>query len=229
VIPRVLHHIWLGADDWPGEAEERRRTWLDHHPDWEHRLWSEDVVPAGLRVEVYERLRNPSERSDLLRLEILWRYGGVYVDADVECRRPLDPLLEGRDLLVATEKGEVAAAVLGATAGHPFIAQARAEIKPRKSYGWTVEEKTGAGFLAQVLAGFPDVSPVPEVLAHADEGRDAYAVHHSDTAWKQANMLRTAVRDAQRRLQLATEDLRVWRTQAEAAEARLADARAARV
>jgi hypothetical protein len=226
VIPPVLHHIWLGADAWPDEAEERRRTWLQHHPHWEHRLWTEDGVPAGLRAEIYERLRNPSERSNLLRLEILWRYGGVYVDTDVECRRPLDPLLEGRDVLIAAEKGEVAAAVLGAAPGNALLAQARAEIEPRTTYGWTEDEKTGAGLLARVLARFPDIAPVPELLAHADEARDTYAVHHSDTVWKEAHALRAAVRDAQERFHHATDDLRVWREKAGAAEARLAEARA---
>jgi hypothetical protein len=32
--------IWVGADTWPAEAELRRQTWIEHHPDWEHRLWT---------------------------------------------------------------------------------------------------------------------------------------------------------------------------------------------
>jgi hypothetical protein len=50
-------------------------------------------------------------------------------------------------------------------------------------------------------------------------------VHHCETAWKEADALRAAVRDAQRRLQLATEDARVSKAKAQAAEAQLADAR----
>src|SRR4051794_22782741 len=114
MIPRLLHQIWLGPDAWPEEAEVRRRTWIDHHPEWEHHLWTEETVPSGLRAEVYQRLRNPSERSDLLRLELLWRIGGVYVDTDVECLRPIGSLLDDRGVLVGEEHGRVSAAILGA-------------------------------------------------------------------------------------------------------------------
>ena len=47
------------------------------------------AVPAA------DPARNLAERADVLRYEILRRHGGVYVDVDVECLRPLDDLLTG--------------------------------------------------------------------------------------------------------------------------------------
>ena len=47
----------------------------------------EEIAPRELRPEVYERLRAPAERANILRLELLQRQGGVYVDTDFEALR----------------------------------------------------------------------------------------------------------------------------------------------
>ena len=94
MIPRVFHQIWLGERPFPYERE--RETWLRHHPDWEHRLWTEAELPGDLELtEAANLLRQPAERADILRLELLHRHGGVYLDADFECLKPIDPLLDG--------------------------------------------------------------------------------------------------------------------------------------
>src|SRR5439155_22420530 len=88
LIPRILHQIWVGPDPLPEEFARYRETWLQRHPEWEHHLWTENNLPPDLRrPEAYERLRAPAERSDILRYEVLWRWGGVYGDADFECHR----------------------------------------------------------------------------------------------------------------------------------------------
>ena len=75
LIPRVFHQIWLGPKPLPEAFARYQRTWVDCHPSWEFRLWTEENLPEDLRrPEVYERLRVPAERADLLRLELLWRF-----------------------------------------------------------------------------------------------------------------------------------------------------------
>ena len=105
-------------------------------------------------------------------------------------------------------------ALVGSTAGHPLVLRALTEIRPRTSYGPTVDDGTGAAFLDRILAEFPEVEPVPGVF---DAG--GYAIHHYDRSAREADTLRAAVRDAQRRLLVATEDARQWRAKAEEAEA----------
>ena len=81
LIPRIFHQIWLGPDPLPERCARYQQTWLDHHPDWKLRFWTEENLPTPLRrPEAAERLRAPAERSDILRLELLWHFGGVYVD-----------------------------------------------------------------------------------------------------------------------------------------------------
>jgi mannosyltransferase OCH1-like enzyme len=123
LIPRVFHRIWVGPDPLPREYAAYGETWAKHHPDWELRLWTEDNLPEGVRPEVYERLRAPAERANILRLELLWREGGVYMDTDFECLRSIEPLIENAEVFITLAKADrVNNALMGSVPGHAAIA-----------------------------------------------------------------------------------------------------------
>ena len=191
MIPRILHQVWVGPDPLPKEYQDYRESWRRHHPDWEMHLWTEDSLPRDLvRPEAYERLRNPAERSDIIRLEVLHRFGGVYVDTDVECLRPIDPLLEeGGDFFVGAVQGKVENAVIGAAAGHPVLEEALGELQPATEYGADLTQGTGPWFLTALLREHPEVTIHPqEVFSPMTdaEREQAYAVHHYVSSWKTA-------------------------------------------
>jgi mannosyltransferase OCH1-like enzyme len=205
MVPKVLHQIWLGEKPLPDEFARYRQTWLDHHPSWEHHLWTEDNLPTDLRrPEARERLRLPAERSDILRLEVLWRHGGVYVDTDFECHKPLDPLIEGLDFFTAKLKPHtwVNNAFLGATAQHPIVDRALREIRPNE---WPRVDKHGTGprFLDTLLQDHLDEITLlpPELFYQTSPSQlpDAYATHHAAASWRDAAGERKAARLAEER------------------------------
>lgn len=115
----------------PEEYREFGRSLVRHHLGWEHILWTEAEL-AGLEMRnraLYDaaEYEAPTDtlrwRVDIARLEILHRYGGIYVDCDTECLRPLDPLLGHRMFLPESpnDRRYVANAVMGAEPGHPFL------------------------------------------------------------------------------------------------------------
>ena len=121
--------VWLGPDPLPAEFEPFLESWRRHHPDWELKLWGEDNLPADLRrAEVYDTERQPVERADILRLELIWRFGGVYVDTDFECYRPIDELIEGADFFTGLMKREAPKP--------PEEAPALASVSTRTMYRW---------------------------------------------------------------------------------------------
>jgi mannosyltransferase OCH1-like enzyme len=211
-IPRIFHQIWLGPDPFPKQYEAFQGSWLRCHPGWELRLWSEDDLPPDLeRREVYERLRQPAERSDVLRLELLHRHGGIYLDADFECVRSIEPLLEGVQFFCAyNDPGRVNNAIIGSVPGHPLLATAIREIRPRPTYGPVDKEGTGPLFFNRVVAGHPDVTIFDEDLFYPrtpEAAVNAYALHHAARSWKApADLLKDAVR-AEQRLALAQDEL----------------------
>jgi inositol phosphorylceramide mannosyltransferase catalytic subunit len=203
-IPRVFHQIWLGPDPLPRDYADYQRSWTRRHPGWELRFWTEDDLPDDLeRKEIYELLRRPAERSDMLRLELLHRHGGVYVDADFECRRSIEPLLEGVDFFCAyIDPGRVNNALIGSVPGHPLLERGIRELRPRTTFGPVDKEGTGPLFFDRLVAAEPGVKIFPEQLFYPRtpaEIEGAYAVHHAARSWKEpADLLLDAIRAEQR-------------------------------
>ena len=92
-IPKIIHQIWIGKSV-PEEFNHYQFSWRAHHPDWEYRLWTQaDITNLHMHNESLAReSRSPAEISDLMRYEILYQYGGVYVDFDFQCLKSLEPL-----------------------------------------------------------------------------------------------------------------------------------------
>jgi inositol phosphorylceramide mannosyltransferase catalytic subunit len=191
-IPRIFHHIWVGPESLPFEFEPYRASWEAHHPEWELRLWTEDNLPTDLRTSaVYERDRRPVERADILRLEVLWMLGGVYVDIDMECLRPLDELVEGVDFFGTEIKpGRITNTVIGAAQRHPILDSALRELRPQKPRARFDKGSSGPLFLARVVREYPRITTYSRELFYpmtADERAEAYAIHHAARTWKDAD------------------------------------------
>lgn len=211
-IPRVFHQIWLGPEPLPRDHAEYQRTWTRRHPGWELRVWTEENLPPDLeRKEIYELLRRPAERSDLLRLELLHRHGGVYVDTDFECRRSIEPLLEGARFFCAyIDPGRVNNALFGSVPAHPLLERAIREARPRTTFGPVDKEGTGPLFFNRLVAGEPGVTIFDAELFYPRtpaEVERAYAVHHAARSWKEpADLVLDAVR-AEQRLAVVQDEL----------------------
>ncbi len=39
MIPKIIHHVWPGADPFKAKYHEWRLSWMRHHPDWQFRFW----------------------------------------------------------------------------------------------------------------------------------------------------------------------------------------------
>jgi mannosyltransferase OCH1-like enzyme len=193
----------------PEEYVRLGETWKRHHNGWENRLWVETNLPTDLRPEVYELLRRPAERADILRLELLHRLGGVYVDADFECLRPVDDLLGGVVCFLGSlDSGRVSNAIIGAVPGHPLLSRALAELRPRTTFGPVDREGTGPLLIERLRKEFPDVTVFHTDVFYATERERAeYAFHHSARSWKDEAGLRSDLARAERERSIAREEL----------------------
>jgi hypothetical protein len=210
MIPHTFHHIWLGPDPLPDEHGPWIETWKRHHPEWEFKLWTEENLPEDpVRPEVLDLLRAPVERADILRLEILYHYGGVYLDTDLECLRPLDPVLDGEEFVgVCHKPGRITNTAIAACAKHPLLERALANVRPMEMY-WTnasqrLKEVAGPLLLEKIVVDYPEVKlldpPVffPET---PEECEQAIAVHHMARVWHNTTTLRAAMLRAEKRLE----------------------------
>jgi hypothetical protein len=197
----------------PERFEGYGESWRRHHPDWEMRLWTDANLPDLRFPDAMERGRNPGERSDLLRYEVLVRFGGVYVDTDMECLRSIESLIEGAEAFAgAVRAGKLGNAILGCAPGHPAFERLLEEAISRSGSGH-VSGATGPRLVTDVLTGSEDVTIFPpEAFYHFHHRRSptkdastpgAYAIHHVDASWKSADDLRGDIRRLRDRLERA--------------------------
>lgn len=196
----------------PDDFRRYQQTWLEHHPGWELRFWTEENLPTNLRrSEARDRLRAGAERADILRLELLWRHGGVYVDTDFECVRSIEPLLDEVPLFAAeTRPGRVNNAIVGSVAGHPILDRALDELRPREFHGYD-KDATGPDFLNRILQGEEGVTLMaPELFYPKESGakEGAYAIHHGARSWVDEAGLRLRLAKAEARAEKAEQQRR---------------------
>lgn len=146
LIPLKIHQIWIGPNPLPEKFKWMTESWKKFHPNWEYKLWTnEDVKEFKLEnQEEFDIVNNWGGKSDILRYEILNRYGGVYVDTDFECIKPLDILNHTYEFYSclcelpdknAIENGLMSYcdvinnALIGSCPGHPILTKCIKEIK----------------------------------------------------------------------------------------------------
>lgn len=108
--------------------------WLETMPEHD-RFCVVDV--RGLAFDnrgFYDVAKNYGEKSDILKWEIVYRMGGVYVDTDFECLRPLDFLNGVYDFYTGiqpldTNQVQLGAALYGGVPGHPIMKRCVEDIK----------------------------------------------------------------------------------------------------
>jgi inositol phosphorylceramide mannosyltransferase catalytic subunit len=194
-IPRSIHRVWVGGEPMPAEYERFGASFAEHNPNWEMRLWSEaDLAELKIEEDERKRARTHSELSNLMRYEILRRYGGIYVDTDVECLRPLEPLLRGVNAFAALEtEGRVGNAILGAVPGHRAFERAAQLARRTLGTGAHSVDANGPYLLSLILEQEPSVTIFAARLFYPyrwDEPErrheafpDAYMVHHWAKSW----------------------------------------------
>ncbi len=116
MIPKVIHYCWFGKDTLPDEAQKCIQSWRKYCPDYEIKRWNEanfDINCCKYVREAYEA-KKWAFVSDYARFWILYNYGGIYFDTDVEIIRPIDDIIShgafmgieaGPDVVVAPGLG----------------------------------------------------------------------------------------------------------------------------
>lgn len=95
MIPKKIHYAWFGRGEMPELAVKCIESWKKFLPDYELRLWNEDVFDINSVPYVKEAYENRKFAfvTDYVRLYALSMEGGIYMDTDVEILKSLDDLL----------------------------------------------------------------------------------------------------------------------------------------
>jgi len=97
---KIIHQIFLDIGLKP---LEERRDYLENievnkriNPEWEHKLWTDDSLNEFVSTHYPENLifwnnfPYPMYKIDYARYMLLHHYGGIYIDLDERCIKPLE-------------------------------------------------------------------------------------------------------------------------------------------
>ena len=129
MIPKIIHYCWFGHNPLPESALKCIASWKKYLPDYEIKEWNEDNFDVNIipyTQQAYEA-KKYAFVSDYARYWILYNYGGVYFDTDVEVIKTMDDIIEkgafmGIEIPSKNETFPLVAPGLGMATGkmHPF-------------------------------------------------------------------------------------------------------------
>ena len=213
MIPKVIHYCWFGRKTLPVSAQKCIESWQRYMPDYEIKEWNEDNFDVNIipyTQQAYEA-KKFAFVSDYARFWILYHYGGIYFDTDVELIKSLDKIIErGSFMGIETSalwegKPMVAPGLgLGVEARHPFyekMLRAYAHLEYRKADGsfdnttivsYTTRELYAHGMVAseslQEIDGiwiYPAdyFCPMDSTTGITTITERTVSIHHYDCSW----------------------------------------------
>lgn len=96
MIPKIIHYCWFGRNPLPKSALKCIASWKKFFPDYVIKEWNEDNFDVNIipyTQQAYEA-KKYAFVSDYARFWILYHYGGVYFDTDVEVIKPMDDIIK---------------------------------------------------------------------------------------------------------------------------------------
>lgn len=218
IIPKIIHQIWIGSPTPPEAFKEYMASWKKYHPDWDYILWDDEKVKELFPLynqNYYDEAEGMGVKSDLLKWEIVYRFGGVYADVDFECLRPLDELSYLYDFYTAYQPFDAFFVQLGAALfagypGHPILKHTIETIKddwhekgaPKKSgpvhfsksFIATAGKNGSKDIAFPAFYFYPQGSTQRELKYNEWLDGGAYAIHHWAKSWMPVNYRRREFR-----------------------------------
>lgn len=165
-IPKIIHQTWKDTQI-PRKFVKWIQSWVEKNPDWEYWLWTDKSARQLIEerhpsiLNMYDNYNEGIRRADALRYVILYEFGGVYADMDMESLKSLDPMARKYACFVPQEPYEhpilynnfehlIINALLGCRAKHPFMKKLIDNLE-FYSHMWNVLDSTGPHFLTSIF------------------------------------------------------------------------------
>lgn len=124
-IPKTIHYCWFGKGEKPKLVKKCIDSWKNNLYGYEIIEWNEDNFEISCNKFVKEAYENKKYAfvSDYVRAYVLFNYGGIYLDTDVEVFKNFDDLLDNESFWGFEEKDFIATSTIGCTKGNKFMGE----------------------------------------------------------------------------------------------------------
>lgn len=142
MIPKIIHCVWLSGEEKPEQYKMCMNSWHEIMPDYDIKEWNINNLPKEILTHQFVRGAIENKKwayaTDVIRLYVLKKFGGIYLDTDVFVYRKFDDFLDSQafsclelnpsELYDSVKNNSkellgigIEAGVLGAEKGHQWI------------------------------------------------------------------------------------------------------------
>jgi hypothetical protein len=124
-IPKIIHYCWFGKGEKPQDIKNYFLTWKKNLPDYQFIEWNEENINIDNELDYVKeayQVKKYAFVSDYIRLKVLYEYGGVYLDTDIEVLKPFDEYLDNATMVLGFEsKRSLLTAFIAVEKGNNYI------------------------------------------------------------------------------------------------------------
>lgn len=135
-IPKIIHQIWLEGSI-PEHIQKLQETWKKQHSDWEYHLWTKEEIKFLYLQNrpLYDAILSKKAKTKILCYEILYQFGGVFVDLDFACIKSFDILNANCDFYAGLtdqiRTPELSNKLIAAIPRHPILRECIRKIRKK--------------------------------------------------------------------------------------------------
>lgn len=123
MIPKIIHYCWYGKNKIDDKTYMCINSWKRYCPEFKFVCWNEDNTDFLMNTylkEAYEA-KKYAFVTDYMRLYVLKKYGGIYMDTDMEVIKPLNSLCKYSAFTGIQEETVCCTGIMGAEPEHEWI------------------------------------------------------------------------------------------------------------
>lgn len=203
MIPKKIHYVWVGGNKKPDSVINCINSWKKLMPDYEIIEWNESNVDLNLCPYLQDayKAKKWAFVSDVIRIYVLYTYGGIYLDTDVEVFKSFDGLPEcnlsiGYEsnlmletcAIIAEPRNEILGKLLNQYKTEPFIWKEDGYVKTiNHRLSELVFNELKIKYLPSGDYMFKEISLYDtEVFTGKPQTARTYSIHHFNGSWKNA-------------------------------------------
>jgi hypothetical protein len=98
-IPKIIWGYWdTGIENAPDIVQKSIKNWKKNNPDWEINILNENNLQEYINTDIFDKIivkdSIKQKKADLIRLLLLKKYGGIWVDASIFLSESLNWVLQ---------------------------------------------------------------------------------------------------------------------------------------
>ena len=209
IIPKTIHYCWFGRGKKPRLVKKCIKSWKKYCPDYDIIEWNEDNFDVNQTIWTKQAYENKKWAfvSDYAKLWVLYNYGGVYMDTDVELLKPIDrfliheafsgmerPKVVPTGIIGSIKKQEMIKEFLDWYSNRPFVDNGVEWHEPNTAFITEIVKKYGG--LTPVLSNYYQIvrgfaiypqtyfCPLSVNEISSCKSNYTYAIHHFMSSWR---------------------------------------------